>query len=176
MCGKKLHLRLKFFYFNFKNKANNKEMIQLRPYTTDDYPAIIALFLLNTPAYFCPPEQQDLEAFLKNEIEHYFVAEEHGKVLASGGCAVEKNEGWLCWFIVDAREHGKGLGRLVINKCLEILNADVRVEKIKLWTSQLVYPFYEKFGFVVTETEDDFWGAGMHLYKMEITDMKKAIL
>ncbi len=59
-------------------------MAIIRSYTTTDRDAIIELFLLNTPAFFCEEEQQDLERFLDSEIENFFVVEEDGAVVACG--------------------------------------------------------------------------------------------
>jgi ribosomal-protein-alanine N-acetyltransferase len=139
----------------------------IRPYQPSDYDSIIQLFLLNTPRYFCPHEQQDLEAFLKEEVEAHFVAEENGQVIACGGHAIENNEGWLAWYIVHPKWHGKGIGAQIANNSLQIIRATPGLDKIVVRTSQLVYPFYEKLGFKLISTQDNYWGEGMHLYHME---------
>ncbi|HEU4496484.1 MAG TPA: hypothetical protein VFR70_05495, partial [Flavobacterium sp.] len=41
------------------------------------------------------------------------------------------------------------------------------IEKISVRTSQLVYPFYAKFGLELKETIKDYWGAGFDLYRLE---------
>jgi ribosomal protein S18 acetylase RimI-like enzyme len=138
-------------------------MVTLRSYHPDDYTQIINLFLLNTPQYFCPPEQQDLEEFLKTELENYFVIEEDGKVLACGGSNIEDNTGWLSWYIVHPAQHGKGLGKQLAEHNLQLLKNHKDITKIKVRTSQLVYEFYEKLGFVLMNTQDNYWGDGMHL-------------
>lgn len=141
----------------------------LRPYTPADKPQLIELFLQNTPQYFCPPEQQDLEAFLEEEeADAYFVIEEEGQILACGGYAIEDNEGWLCWYMVHPRRHGKGLGGQIVQRSLDEMRAMPNINKLVVRTSQLVYPFYEKFGFKLLSTQNDYWGSGMHLYHMEM--------
>ncbi len=140
----------------------------LRAYRTEDFEQLVDLFLLNTPQYFCPEEQSDLEEYLRTEIEYYFVMEEDGQILACGGCNVEDGIGWLSWYIVHPFHHGKGLGATIVKHCLEILMRNEEVNEIEVRTSQLVYPFYEKFGFVLYNTEDDYWGKGMHLYQMKL--------
>lgn len=144
-------------------------MFTLRPYHTNDFEQLIQLFLLNTPKYFCPLEQQDLEEYLRSEIEHYSVIDEDGKILASGGCNVsEDGVGCLSWYIVHPDFQGKGLGRQLADYNLDILKSSPAVSKIIVRTSQLVYPFYEKSGFQLISTTDNYWGEGMHLYLMEL--------
>lgn len=141
----------------------------LRPYAAADYDQVMQLFLLNTPRFFHPREQEDLEHFLTLDMltDPYFVLEEDGAILASGGYYFEDNKAGLSWFIVHPDHHGKGLGSILVNHHLDILK-NSGVEKIIVDTSQLVYPFYEKFGFILLSTKDDHWGPGMHLYSMEL--------
>lgn len=140
----------------------------LRPYQKSDFEQIINLFLLNTPQYFCPPEQEDLERFLNNEIENFYVIDEDGKVLATGGSNIKGDFGYLSWYIVHPNYHGKGLGRQLAERNLDLLKEYPRISGIKVRTSQLVYPFYEKLGFVIISTTDNYWGDGMHLYEMDL--------
>lgn len=142
--------------------------IIIRAYQASDFDQVIRLFLLNTPQYFCPPEQQDLESFLKDELEYYYVAAEGTDILACGGCNVEGQTGWLSWYMVHPSHHGRGLGRMLAEHNLKILERNEQVTGIQVRTSQLVYPFYEKLGFELYETKDDYWGKGMHLYKMKL--------
>lgn len=141
----------------------------IRKYSPADKPQLIELFLLNTPAFFCPEEQADLEAFLeKEEADEYYVLEQDEKILACGGYAVKNNEGWLCWYIVHPDYQGKGLGGQIVNKSMDRIKSNPGIRKIIVRTSQLVFPFYEKFGFRLISTQDDYWGKGMHLYHMEM--------
>ncbi len=142
-------------------------MFTVRPYQISDKPRLIELFLLNTPAYFHPAEQADLDEFLDTELENYFVAEEDGVVIASGGSNVEDGIGCLSWYIVHPSFHGKGAGSMLVQQNLNVLTADPRVKRLTVRTSQLVYKFYTKFGYQLKHTEDDYWGKGFHLYEME---------
>lgn len=148
-------------------------MPQLRPYHSDDFEQLIQLFLLNTPQYFCPPEQQDLEEYLRTEIEHYSVIEEDGVIVASGGCnLIEDGIGCLSWYIVHPAYQGKGFGKQLAEHNLDILKSLPEVSRITVRTSQLVFPFYEKSGFKLISTTDNYWGEGMHLYEMELPYIK----
>lgn len=143
-------------------------MIQLRSYRKDDYQQVIHLFLLNTPEYFCPPEQEDLERYLNNELENFFVIEDDGIVVATGGSNMNGDVGYLSWYIVHPGYQGKGYGKQLAVRNLELLKSIPQLNGIKVRTSQLVYPFYEKLGFVLISTTDNYWGEGMHLYEMDL--------
>ena len=145
-------------------------MSLIRAYQSADYNAIIDLFLLNTPAFFCEEEQQDLERFLDNEIENFFVAEEDGVVVACGGSNIKENTGFLSWYIVHPDHQGKGLGKILALHNLTILQANPDLDNIEVRTSQLVYPFYEKLGFKLIGTQGHYWGQNMHLYHMRLQD------
>lgn len=145
-------------------------MAIIRSYTTADYDAIIELFLLNTPAFFCEEEEQDLERFLDEEIENFFVAEEDGIIVACGGSNIKGRTGFLSWYIVHPDHQGKGLGKILALHNLTILQANKDLDNIEVRTSQLVYPFYEKLGFKLISTQDHYWGHNMHLYHMKLQD------
>ncbi|MBS1772432.1 MAG: GNAT family N-acetyltransferase [Bacteroidetes bacterium] len=147
-------------------------MYTLRPYHKGDYQQVIKLFLLNTPEYFCPPEQEDLERYLSVEIENFFVIEDEDEVVATGGSNIKGDIGYLSWYIVHPGYHGKGYGKLLAQKNLDILKSNPKLNGIKVRTSQLVYPFYEKMGFVLISTTDNYWGEGMHLYEMQLQSTK----
>jgi ribosomal protein S18 acetylase RimI-like enzyme len=141
-------------------------MFSIRPYQSSDKQHIIELFLLNTPAYFHPQEQQDLDEFLDTEIENYFVVEGDGAIIASGGSNVEGDIGWLSWYIVHPTYQGKGAGSMLVNENLKLLTAHPDVKRLAVRTSQMAYQFYLKFGYQVTDNQDNFWGDGFHLVEM----------
>lgn len=144
-------------------------MYVLRSYRPEDFGQVIDLFLLNTPQYFCPEEQQDLEHYLQSEIEYYSVLEDKGHILATGGCNIVDGIGRLSWYIVHPHFHGQGLGRQLVAHNLQILKSHPNViNGIEVRTSQLACQFYQKFGFVLRYTKDNYWGTGMHLYHMEL--------
>ncbi len=120
------------------------------------------------PTYFAPAEVEDYRAYLNQEVEDYFVVEKAGKLLAAGGINyfLDQQMARLSWDFVDLDVHGKGIGRLLTQHRLDLLQAHPQVQRIQIRTSQLAYQFYQKFGFELQKTESDFWATGLDLYQM----------
>jgi ribosomal protein S18 acetylase RimI-like enzyme len=142
----------------------------IRPYQPADRHAVIEVFRLNTPDFFDVGEQVDLEQYLDQYGATYFVMEEEAKIIGCGGYHFEKDgsTGRLSWDFFDPQYKGMGLGRLMIDHCLEALRKNDQLKKTSVWTSQLAYKFYAKFGFETQEIKEDFWGPGLDLYRMEM--------
>lgn len=144
-------------------------MITIRPYTPTDKQAIHALFQLNTPKYFSPEEEKDLDFYLENEIEHYFVVELNQEIVGGGGINFKgsKTTAYLSWDFVNPKKQGEGIGTALVNHRVQLLLEMKNVSTIIVRTSQLVFPFYEKCGFDVIKKEVDYWAKGYDLYEME---------
>lgn len=140
--------------------------MQVRSYDTKDRQAIIDLFLLNTPAYFDPKEQQDLEHYLDKEIEGYYVATDNDSIAGCGGYNLKDGAGYLSWYIVHPAYHGKGVGRSLVQNSLDMLKNKHGLSRVTVRTSQLTWEFYAKFGFRLIDTAKDYWGKGLDLYVM----------
>lgn len=142
----------------------------IRPYLPADHKDVIKVFKMNTPEYFDPEELTDLEKYLESHWDSYFVMEDAGRIVGCGGYHFEADgtTGRLSWDFFDPEYKGKGLGRQMINHCLEELRKNPQLKKTAVWTSQLAYPFYAKFGFETQEIKEDFWGPGLDLYRMEM--------
>ncbi len=71
----------------------------------------------------------------------------------------EKNELYLCRFMIDQKHQGKGYGKAVLDKLKEIALSDEKIHKIALSTDPKNangIRIYEKFGFVdMNYMEDD---------------------
>ena len=76
----------------------------------------------------------------------------------------------LSWDIIHPDYQGKGVGKLLTQFRLDRIREIETIEKISVRTSQLVYKFYEKFGFELKEVVKDFWAKGIDMYRMEIQD------
>ena len=142
----------------------------IRAFNTSDKPAIFRIFMLNTPDYFAVEEKKDFEAFLDEHAKTYFVVEENNKIVGCGGYHFEerKTEGRISWDLFHPDYRGKGFGRQLVSHCLEAIRKESAVKKISVWTSQLAFQFYERFGFKTKEIKKDYWGKGLDLYRMEM--------
>ena len=142
----------------------------IRPYEKSDKTDVINLFRLNTPSYFSTEEEDDLIYFLENEREQYYVVSINEEIVGCGGYnfSEDKSIGVICWDIVHPNFQGKSVGRNLLNyRITQIKNVN-SIRKITVRTSQLVYRFYEKQGFVLLEIVHDYWSKGFHLYRMEL--------
>lgn len=142
----------------------------IRPYEKSDKTDVINLFRLNTPSYFSTEEEDDLIYFLENEREQYYVVSINEEIVGCGGYnfSEDKSIGIICWDIVHPNFQGKSVGRNLLNyRITQIKNVN-SIRKITVRTSQLVYRFYEKQGFVLVEIVHDYWSKGFHLYRMEL--------
>lgn len=144
--------------------------MKIRPYTPADNESIISLLRLNTPKYFAPEEEVDLKHYLSNEIDFYFVAEENSKIIGCGGINIVDNgkTARISWDIIHPDYQGKGIGRELTLYRIDRIKEIPGIETIVVRTSQLVYPFYKKFGFELKELVKDYWAEGIDMYVMEI--------
>lgn len=140
----------------------------IRPYQPEDRLPLIDLFRLNVPTYFDPKEVQDLIDYLDNEPFSHFVVEQSSILLGCAGINVsqEGKMGHVTWIFFHPGSQGKGLGRLVLDHCLQELRQYPQIETIETTTSQLAYQFFARFGFELIETQKDYWGKGLDLYRM----------
>ena len=148
---------------------NIKEKVSIREYKSLDKKLIIDIFRLNTPKYFSPEEENDLERYLDNEIEYYCLAEINGKIIGSGGINSSDNKaiGIISWDIIHPDFQGKGIGTLLLIHRMEKLKNLKEINQILVRTSQHSYNFYEKQGFKLVEITEDYWAKGFHLYNMK---------
>ncbi|WP_297904791.1 GNAT family N-acetyltransferase [uncultured Parabacteroides sp.] len=143
--------------------------IIIREYRTADREAVMNLIRLNIPTYFAAEEELDLARYLDEEVELYYVLLFDGTIVGCGGInfADNRTTGRISWDIVHPAYQGKSLGTRLLRYRIEKLKSIDSIQKITVRTSQLVYKFYEKQGFVLLETQKDYWAAGLDMYKME---------
>lgn len=143
--------------------------MKIRTFQTQDTRYLLNLLRLNTPKYFSPSEENDLIYYLKNEIEYYFVVLVDNEILGCGGFNLSEDlkTGKISWDIFHPESQGKGLGTALTNYRIEKIKEIKSVEKISVRTSQLVYPFYAKFGLELKEVVKDYWDIGFDLYRLE---------
>ncbi len=150
------------------------ELITIREYELADKNSVINLIRLNTPEYFAPDEEADLNNYLDNERELYYVLLFDGEIVGCGGInfADNKTTGKISWDILHPGYQGKSLGTQLLKYRIEKLKSIGSVKRITVRTSQLAYKFYEKQGFVLREIKKDYWAEGFDLYNMEYKDRK----
>lgn len=148
-----------------------------RPYSPNDKTSLMEIMKLNVPTYFAESEIVDLERYLDQEIEQYFVMEKEGRLLGAGGINFDKNKkhAKISWDLVHPNHQGKGLGSDLLLYRLDLLKEMKHLESITVRTSQFVYPFYAKYGFVLKTVKEDFWAKGFDLYEMKFEQARKAI-
>lgn len=141
----------------------------IRKYTENDRQHVIHLLRLNTPVYFSPSEEKDLIYYLDNHVENFYLIESGRELVGCGGFnfSDDLSVGKISWDIFHPDYQGKGFGSLLTKYRIEKMKEYDHVKTISVRTSQLVYKFYEKFGFELKETVKDYWAEGFDLYRME---------
>jgi ribosomal-protein-alanine N-acetyltransferase len=144
--------------------------VKIRASCNEDRASVIGLLVANTPSFFHPSEQKDLEDYMENEVEDYYVVEENDEIIGAGGINYfpEEKTARLSWDIVKPEYQGKGAGRMLTHYRIDHLRENENVQVIVVRTTQLVYMFYEKMGFELIRIEKDFWAEGFDLYQMEM--------
>ncbi len=142
----------------------------IKAYKKDYKKQVEALLRKNTPEYFHPEELQDFSTYLDEEVEDYFVYLHNAQILAAGGINYfyKKRKARISWDMVAPESHGMGFGTQLVAFRLELLRKDPKVAIIEVRTTQKVYPFYQKNGFVLKEVLPDYWAKGFDLYRMEL--------
>jgi N-acetylglutamate synthase-like GNAT family acetyltransferase len=97
------------------------------------------------------------------------VIEIKGKVIGAGGINyfLADKIARISWDMIHPDFQGKGYGASLINHRIHVIKKNPLIDKIIVRTSQLVFSFYEKNGFVLKEIKKDFWDVGYDLYLME---------
>jgi N-acetylglutamate synthase-like GNAT family acetyltransferase len=145
----------------------------IRRYIPQDKESLMKLLSLHIPQYFAPSEAGDFEEYLENHLEDYFVLEEANQIVGAGGINyfLETKSARISWDLVHPDFQGKGLGKELTLYRINHLKQNKDIEEVIVRTSQLVYHFYEKCGFVLQKTEKDFWAEGFDLYQMKLESL-----
>lgn len=140
-------------------------MLNIRSYLPEDKEQLLQIIRTNTPTYFAPEEEADFADYLENEREDYFVVEFAGQIVGCGGVnySEDKSVGIISWGMIHPDFHGKKIGTELLKYRIDVLKNTPSVNQITVRTSQLTYPFYEKNGFQLIETQKDFWAPGLDM-------------
>lgn len=145
-------------------------MNTIRAYELADKATLLDILRLNTPKYFDPTEESGFVAHLTNEPEDYFVVEAAGRIVGSGGVDYKEDgrTAHLSWGMLHPDYQRQGIGKKLTLHRIAVIKKRPTIKHIVVRTSQLVFPFYEKVGFILEKTEKNFWGKGLDLYEMKI--------
>lgn len=147
-----------------------RPVFMLRPCQPSDKPPLLALMNLNTPRYFAASEATDFADYLEYRVEAYFVVEEAQSIVGGGGINYfpEEATARMSWDMIHPDYQGKGIGRSLILHRIDEIKKNPSIRAIAVRTTQLTYRFYEKMGFELERTEQDFWARGYDLYQMKM--------
>lgn len=141
----------------------------IRKYNKTYRNEIIELLRLNTPQFFAASEEADLIYYLENHAHDFYVVVVENKILACGGfnLADDTSVMRLSWDIVHPASQARGVGTELTLHRIQKIKEIKSIEIISVRTSQLVYKFYEHFGFEIKEKVKDFWAPGFDMYRMD---------
>ena len=141
----------------------------IRKHRDSDRERIIELLRQNTPEYFSPDEEKDLLYYLDYHADNYYVLEVDNVIVGCGGFNLSEDgeTGKISWDIFDVKHQGKGYGSVLTQFRIEKMKEIDSIKTISVRTSQLVYPFYEKFGLEIREIVKDYWAEGFDLYRLD---------
>jgi GNAT superfamily N-acetyltransferase len=124
--------------------------MRTREFRPTDRTACLALFDSNVPEYFHAAERVPFLEFLESPGGPFRVVEmdPHG-VVGCGGWYVDGAVAGLTWGIVGRANHGRGLGRFLLQERLQAIRADGRASLVRVRTTPSVQGFFEHAGFSV---------------------------
>ena len=141
----------------------------LRPYIATDAEWLLTVFRNNVPMAFAEAEIDEYARFLSQNKDPYFVAEHNGQVVGACGYYLihEKSTvARICWILADPDLKGLSVGSALLRYILDQILTHPDVAVIECQTSQVAYQFFEKFGFVLRDTQPNHWAPGLDLYFM----------
>ena len=139
--------------------------MHIRRYASEDRVACLQILGSNVPTYFRASDEAEFANLLEQQRDPFWVAEHDGSVVGCGGLAPDHPEtgtATLCWGIVAAHMHHRGVGRALLEHRLRTLAADYPwIERVQVNTTQLVQGFFERHGFVAVSSEAGGYGPGL---------------
>lgn len=144
--------------------------LKFREYRPTDRDACIAVFQSNVPRYFRDHELNGFLEFVDWSGCPYFVLVTDEIIIGCGGFGVRPRSDTadLCWGMVDSSHHRKHLGEFLLFARLNRIIREAGVNAVRLGTSQLVDPFFQRFGFAVQGRTTDGIAAGLDEVEMRL--------
>jgi len=143
--------------------------MKIRPYSQADRHVCLELLTSNVPEFFLPTDFESYAAFLDALPGPYFVLEEFGQTIASGGWAMDADGvADLTWAMVRRDLHRHGLGRELLRFRLTAISSETQATLVRVRTTQLVQAFFTRSGFRVVDVVVNGYGAGQDRVTMEM--------
>ncbi|MBL4705984.1 MAG: GNAT family N-acetyltransferase [Flavobacteriales bacterium] len=147
----------------------------IRSFQSTDTEKLVELLRLNTPRFFDQSEEKDFIDYLKLHAKNYLVIEHEGVVIGGGGINYGFDSGKtarISWDVIHPDFQGKGIGTKLTNYRINEVKKHSEINMLVVRTTQLVFEFYQKLGFVLEKKEKDYWSEGYDLYLMKM-DLNK---
>jgi ribosomal protein S18 acetylase RimI-like enzyme len=127
--------------------------VHIRPFQTDDEPAVVALWdqcLLTRP---WNDPHKDIARKIKVQPELFLVGVENGVIVATVMAGYEGHRGWVNYLAVAAAFRGRGFGRLLMHRVEELLVAKgcPKVSLLIRSANADVAEFYRHIGYTQDE-------------------------
>lgn len=96
----------------------------------------------------------DIDPDGKDKVSMHLMLEDDGKII---GCArilppkVSYDEPSIGRIALDKSYRGKGLGREIVQKCIDFIHNIMKIREIRISGQEYLLDFYKSFGFVVTK-------------------------
>ncbi|HMT27717.1 MAG TPA: GNAT family N-acetyltransferase [Bacteroidia bacterium] len=141
----------------------------IKKYNDSYRSTLVELLRSNTPDFFSPSEESDLNYYLDNHTENFYTISLKNKIVGCGGFNLTEDDSTakIAWDIVHPTCHGQGLGSELLKFRIQKIKEIEKIKTISVRTSQFAYGFYKKFGFQTREIIKDYWAEGFDLYKMD---------
>lgn len=144
--------------------------VQFRPYCQSDKGDLLNIFQRNVPNYFDELEKDEFSDYLDVHGSSYLVLEINNRIIGGTGYQINlaKATGSITWIFLDPNYTGKGIGKLAVEYCHNILKSDSNLRTFSVRTAQFTFEFFEKMGYKIIHFEKDYWARGYDLYEMEM--------
>jgi phosphinothricin acetyltransferase len=138
--------------FSFPSPAHNSYMITIRQFKKEDATQVAVLIPQLTKNIVEPASLvKRLENLATAQNWQYFVAELEDKIVGFAGLvwypvASKGLIGWIEEVVVDEAFRGQGIGRSLMEVLLKLAE-EKNIKQVKLTSTNIALPLYEKFGF-----------------------------
>jgi ribosomal protein S18 acetylase RimI-like enzyme len=152
----------------------SENKIVIRKIRRYELPDIRKLFLLNSPSYFDPSQQENLSGFLEKHFQNYLIIELDNEIIGGGGYTVSYTKtAFISWLMIAPAFKNQGFASLILKQIINEIRKNKSIRTVEALTSQYSYKFFLKHGFTGIDTRKDFWGEGLDLHKMQIIFKKE---